>query len=80
MRKVNLAEAKARLSELVAAAAAGEPVCILRRGKAVAQLIAVESERKPIDPSVLRAVTDPMPLQQETARDFTRQMRDDERY
>jgi prevent-host-death family protein len=80
MRKVNLAEAKARLSELVAIAAAGEPVCILRRGKAVAQLIAAERERKPIDPSVLRALTDPMPLQGETAGDFIRRMRDDERY
>jgi prevent-host-death family protein len=80
MRKVNLAEAKAHLSELVAIAAAGEPVCILRRGKAVAQLIAAERERKPIDPSVLRAVTDPMPRQRETARDFIRRMRDDERY
>jgi prevent-host-death family protein len=80
MRKVNLAEAKARLSELVAIAAAGEPICILRRGKAVARLIAAESERKPIDPSVLRAVTETMPLQQETARDFIRRVRDDERY
>jgi antitoxin (DNA-binding transcriptional repressor) of toxin-antitoxin stability system len=65
---------------LVAIAAAGEPVCILRRGKAVAQLIAAERERKPIDPSTLRAVTDPMPRQRETARDFIRRMRDDERY
>jgi antitoxin (DNA-binding transcriptional repressor) of toxin-antitoxin stability system len=33
MKQANLAEAKAHLSELVARAAAGEPVCIMRRGK-----------------------------------------------
>ncbi len=38
MIKVSLAEAKAQLSKLVERAAAGEPVCITRRGKAVAQI------------------------------------------
>ncbi|MFZ3234833.1 MAG: type II toxin-antitoxin system prevent-host-death family antitoxin [Stellaceae bacterium] len=80
MRKVNLAEAKAHLSRLVAAAAAGEPVCIMRRGKAVAQLVAVASKRRRIDPSTLQAVTDTMPGQRETARELVRRMREDERY
>jgi prevent-host-death family protein len=80
MRKVNLADAKAHLSELVAVAAEGEAVCIMRRGKAVARLVAAESERKRIDSSVLRAVTEAMPLQQEPAREFLRRLRDDERY
>ena len=72
--------AKAHLSELVTQAAAGEPVCIMRRGKPVAQLTAVDARRKPIDPSALRAITDAMPMQPEGARDFVRRMRDDERY
>jgi prevent-host-death family protein len=57
MRQVNLAEAKAHLSELVARSAAGEPVCIMRRGKPVAQLIAVEVEfrRKRVDRFALQA-------------------------
>ena len=38
MDTVSLAEAKARLSELVARAAEGETVQITRRGKPVAQL------------------------------------------
>jgi prevent-host-death family protein len=80
VRNVNLADAKAHLSELVEQAAAGEPVCITRRGKAMAWLTAVEVPRKRIDPSALRAMTDRMPLQSVSARDFVRRMRDDDRY
>jgi len=54
VRQVNLAEAKAHLSELAARAAAGEPICIMRRGKPAAQLTAVGARRKRIDPSALR--------------------------
>jgi prevent-host-death family protein len=80
MERVNLAEAKAHLSELVERAAAGEPVCIMRRGKPAARLVAIEIRRKRIDLSALRAVTDRMPPQPEPARDFVRRMRDDDRY
>jgi prevent-host-death family protein len=80
MKQVNIAEAKARLSELVAQAASGESVCIMRRGKPVAQLTAVNVQRKRIDPSALQAITDKMPMQVEGARDFVRRMRDDARY
>jgi prevent-host-death family protein len=80
MKQVNLAEAKAHLSELVAQAAAGEPVCIMRRGKPVAQLTTVDVPRKRIDISAMRAMTDAMPAQPEGARDFVRRMRQDERY
>jgi prevent-host-death family protein len=80
VKTVNLADAKARLSELVERAAAGEAVCITRRGKAVAQITAVDTPRKRIDPAALRAMTDAMPVQPQTARDFTRSMRDDERF
>jgi prevent-host-death family protein len=78
--KVNLADATAHLSELVERAAAGDPGCITRRGKAVAQITAVDVPRKRIDLSALRAVTDGMPVQPETARDLVRRMRDDDRY
>jgi prevent-host-death family protein len=80
MKQVNLADAKAHLSELVAGAAAGEPVCIMRRGKPVAQLTALDVRRKRIDSSALQAITDRMPVQPESARDFVRRMRDDARY
>ena len=58
MKKVSLADAKAHLSRLVEEAAAGEPVCITRRGKAVAQITAVDTPRKRIDVAALRALTD----------------------
>jgi len=80
MKQVNLADAKAHLSELVAQAAAGETVCIMRGGKPVAQLTAIDTRRKRIDPSALQVITDAMPMQAESARDFVRRMRDDERY
>ena len=59
----------------------GEPVCITRRGKPVAQIIAVDTPRKRIDIAGLRLITDAMPVQpEETARDFIRRMRDEDRY
>jgi prevent-host-death family protein len=78
--RVSLADAKAHLSELVERAAAGEAVCITRRGKPVAQITAVDTPRKRIDVAALRAMTDAMPVQRETARDFIRRMRDENRY
>ena len=80
MKRVNLADAKAHLSELVERAAAGEAVCITRRGKAVAQITAFDTPRKRIDPAVLGAMTDTMPMQPQAARDFIRRMRDDDRF
>ena len=46
----------------------------------VAQITAVEMPRKRIDLSALRAMTDAMPLQRESARDLVRRMRDEDRY
>ncbi len=80
MINVSLADAKARLSELVARAAAGDRICITRRGKPIAQLTAVASPRKPIDFAALKALTDQMPFQEESAGDFVRRMRDEDRY
>ncbi len=80
MGTVNLAEAKAHLSELVERAAAGDTVCIVRRGKPVAQITAVETPRKPVDLKALHALTDAMPAQSELARTAIRKMRDEDRY
>lgn len=80
MGNVNLAEAKAHLSELVERAAAGDTVCIVRRGKPVAQLTPIGFPRKPIDLGALRMLTKSMPRQEEPARKFVRRMRDEERY
>jgi prevent-host-death family protein len=80
MRNVNLAEAKAHLSKLVERAAAGETVRIMRRGKPVAQITGIKTRAKRIDLSALRALTDAMPLQRESAREFVRRLRDQDRY
>lgn len=80
MRTVNLADAKAHFSELVSLAAEGEIIDIARRGKPAARLTAAKPERKPMSLSALRALTDTMPLQPETAGDFMRKVRDDQRY
>jgi prevent-host-death family protein len=80
MDTISLAEAKARLSELVARASEGETVQITRRGKPVAQITPITKPRKPIDVEALRALTRTMPMQEESAGDFIRRMRDDARY
>lgn len=54
MVSVALADAKARLSELVARVEAGETVSITRRGKAVARLVAEEQPKRPIDIEAMR--------------------------
>ena len=80
MNRISLAEAKAHLSELVSRVAAGESIEITRQGKTVARLIPAEAPRMPVDAAALRAVTDGMPEQTETAGDFVRRMRDEDRY
>ena len=80
MDTVSLAEAKARLSELIERVVAGDTVCITRRGKPVAQLSGVAPSRAPLDVAALRALTASMPLQSQSAGDFVRRMRDEDRY
>ncbi|MBM3559128.1 MAG: type II toxin-antitoxin system prevent-host-death family antitoxin [Alphaproteobacteria bacterium] len=80
MADVNLAEAKAHLSALVERAAAGETVRILRRGKPVAQIVALGQPRRRIDVAALRSLTDTMPEQPEGAGEFVRRLRDESRY
>jgi prevent-host-death family protein len=80
MDVINLADAKAHLSELVDRIEAGDSVEITRRGKPVARLIAVARPRKPIDVALLRSLTAAMPPQSQNAADLIRSMRDGDRY
>ncbi len=80
MKTVSVAEAKAHLSDLISQAADGETVNITRRGKPVAQLVAVTKLRKKVDVAKLKKITEGWPLQEESAGDFIRKMRDDDRY
>ena len=80
MGTISLADAKAHLSELVDRVESGDSVDITRRGKAVARLAPIMEPRKPVDVARLRALTDSMPLQAESAADFVRAMRDGDRF
>jgi len=78
MTRINLADAKARLSEIVDRAEAGESIEITRRGKPVAKIGPTEKKRelKPVDVEALRKVRETMPYQQESGADIIRRMRD----
>ena len=80
MDTISLADAKARLSELVDRVEAGDSIEITRRGKAVARLTAPTRPRKRIDVGLLQSLTATMPLQTEGAADLVRSMRDGDRY
>ena len=54
MKHVSLADAKARLSELVTQAEDGETIEITRRGKVVARLVPATTARPKIDIEALR--------------------------
>jgi prevent-host-death family protein len=80
MDAVKLADAKARLSELVDRVEAGQSVDITRHGKPVARLSAVPRPRSPIDAAALQALTSSMPEQPQSALELVRTMRDGDRY
>jgi prevent-host-death family protein len=80
MKTVNIAEAKATLSELVRLASAGETITIAQRGKPVAQIVPLTTEKTPIDVEAWRIIAEAAGLQPEDAGTLVRRMRDDERY
>jgi len=80
MTIVELADAKVHLSELIDRVQSGETIRITKHGKPVAQLIAAKPPRKPINLAELQALTEGEPFQTESAGDFVRRMRDEDRY
>ncbi|MBN9562486.1 MAG: type II toxin-antitoxin system Phd/YefM family antitoxin [Alphaproteobacteria bacterium] len=80
MDAINLADAKAHLSELVDRVEAGASIDITRRGKPVARLTAVGRPRKRIDVALLQSLTATMPPQSQNAAGLVRSMRDGDRY
>lgn len=67
---VNIAEAKARLSELVERAASGEEILIARHHKPVARLVPVARGRGPRKPGSAKGQVWIAPDFGETPRDF----------
>jgi prevent-host-death family protein len=80
MGSVTLADAKARLSELVERATQGETVLITRRGKAVAQIAGLSQPRQKVDLAALQRLTKTMTPQPAPAGEWISKIRDDERY
>lgn len=76
MAAVNLSDAKAQLSDLVARAERGEDVTILRRGRPTVRLVPVEQPKKRIDLEALRRLRSTMPESALTGVEILREMRD----
>jgi prevent-host-death family protein len=77
----NLSDAKARLSDLVDRAEAGEEVTILRRGRPVAKIVPLERPREPLDIEALRALTASQKMYVDPdGLSFVERMRLDDRY
>ena len=76
MVTVSLAQAKARLSELLDRVEAGQEVVITRRGKAVAHLSAAAGPRKPLPLRELAGFRATMPRLRRPAAELLREVRD----
>jgi prevent-host-death family protein len=77
---VNLADAKARLSELVDLAQRGEEVAIMKRGRPVARIVPITAPKRRIALADMQKATDGWSPQDEGAGAFMRRMRDAYRY
>lgn len=86
MEGVNIAEAKAQLSALVDRAEAGETIVISRGGRPAAWLVPAaplpkpENVPKKIDVAAIRERIKGTTSQTQSAGEFTRWMRDTDRY
>jgi prevent-host-death family protein len=80
MERMNLADAKAHLSELVDRAESGETVDIVRRGKLAARLVPPVPAKRAIDRTLLATLTAGLPPQPQPAGEAIRAMREGDRY
>jgi prevent-host-death family protein len=76
MDSYSIADAKARLSELVDKVEAGETIEITRRGKIVARVVPAERTPGKIDIEALRRLRESLPWQEQSAAELVRDMRD----
>ncbi len=80
MLTVNLAQAKARLSELLDKVESGEEIVITRYGKPVAHIRRAVPAKKPLPLEELAVFRARMPRWGKPSAKLLREMRDDERY
>lgn len=77
---IGIAEAKAKLSELIERAQKGEEIIIERHGKPIARLTPEQPKKKPLDVEGLKKHLASMPKSDTPAGETVRRMRDDARY
>ena len=80
MVTVNLAQAKARLSELLDQVEAGEEIVITRHGRPVAHLAPAVAPKKPVDLEGLAKFRASLPPIGQSSVELLRHMRDEERF
>jgi prevent-host-death family protein len=78
MVTVSLAQAKARLSELLDKVEAGEEVVVTRHGRVVARISPAAKPKKPIDYDALAAFRATMPSLSQPSVELLRAIRDEE--
>ncbi|TSA00252.1 MAG: type II toxin-antitoxin system Phd/YefM family antitoxin [Rhodocyclaceae bacterium] len=78
MRTVNLAEAKAHLSELLNSVEAGEEIVITRHGRAVARVSPMEKQKQSMPLKRLAAMRETVPPWTETSANRVGRLRDAE--
>lgn len=77
MLSVSLAQAKARLSELMDRVEAGEEVIITRHGRAVAQIVPPVRPKQPLSPDRLSAFRATIPRLRRPSVELIREQRDE---
>ena len=77
MVTVNLAQAKARLSELLDKVETGEEIVITRRGKAVAHISPTTGPKKPLRLGELAEFRATMPRLRRPSAELLREVRDE---
>jgi antitoxin (DNA-binding transcriptional repressor) of toxin-antitoxin stability system len=80
MDRIEVADAKIVLEELVDRAEAGETIEILRHGRPAALLAQPKQALRPVDVEALRALTPRSPRQEEPMTMTIRELRDSHRY
>jgi prevent-host-death family protein len=75
---VNLAQAKAHLSELLDKVEAGEEIVVTRHGRPVARILAASPPKQPLPLDDLAAFRATMPRLRKTGAKLLREARDEE--
>lgn len=84
MERVDLGSMSPDVADLVGRAEMSGPVELVRDGKVVGLVSAASTvsatPKKKVDVEMLRRLAERMPYQEQSAGDFIREMRDEERY